>query len=1287
MRRMAKIILITLVIFILALLSLPLVIQTRPFKNWLAGFVEKSVNKSLNAELSIGRIDGNFFSRLALSDLALTFDQDTLAAIPSLELHYNLKSVLKKKVVISAITIDSPTFFVYQLPDSSWIFDHLVEAASEPADQEAKAPADSSAFNWTIDLDQLALKNLSARIAAKDSLIPRHVRLAMQLSGRMAPDAKTLHLQDMSVQTSAPEFNLSSMTLSLEQTRQGLSLNNFAIRTAKNALTGSAGLDGTAPLGANAAIRTNPLDLSEFRSLLPSIHIKGQPRLEVTGQLQDDQLQAALGLKSAQSGIDVRASVGNFSHLLGDSTQAEPFYDITATVANVSLADWLPDIDQSIVINGVLSAKGSGISAATAKADIDVQLRQCELEGRMVERLTLASSYNRGSIQAKLDLMSDMGDVNVVARVRDVTSRQIYDLALNGSNLDLAAIAQDSSLVSDLNFCLTANGSSFSPQDMIADGALRLQPSRIQGIEMDTIDAVVHLADQDITITSMQVRSSGVHAEANGTLSLDSTSDLSITVQADDMTSLNQFIGAGIGGRASVSAHLNGKPDSLLLTGAIEANSLAYGTQTIDSLHVDFNAQRVREELAAAAHATINNINVGNVLVHDVDLQADLTPERIEIRTSLQQGDDIRARLHAQYYLYDLPIIYIKSLEVDLRDRQWRGGSEETSILLGDGEYIVTNFLIESIDSDTAKAQIYLDGTVRLQGEEDLQLRVRNFRLAPFAEFLKDHPTLDGQVNLDIILAGEADQPLLDIETNIADMTVNQIVIKTLKGSIAYDREQIKADILLIPRTNDLTVRGTIPAHFSLSEPSFRLFDDKPLNIAVKAESIPLANLYAPREFIDDIAGTLSLDVHVGNTLSDIAPGGVISIDNGRIRNDAFGIQLDDLDLKVVIKSDSLILQQLRAAQGNGWISMNGFAALDSNLLAMTLKAIRLNINADNFYLSRKPEHEIQIDANMGMNGPLDALRFAGNLEIIRSSFYLPALTGQSSQIKSRATPLLIKALAAETDTLAVDTTVTVAAKKEASPLLKNMRGALKVKIPRNTWFKSDNMHVEIGGDVEVIKNSELFELFGSIVILRGQYDFLARRFKVDEGTVSFQGGETINPILDVTAAYTFRDSNKAKRTIYLVVTNKAMNPDIAFKLDDDNITEGEAVAYILFNRSPDEMNRQMETTSQPKSYMASDLLYGMMSAELSKRLGRQLGVDYLEIKGKDNLNTATFIVGKYITPDLFMSYEHSIGALEEDRPPQIVTVEYQLTKYLFFQLISGDTKSTGADIILKFDR
>ena len=121
-----------------------------------------------------------------------------------------------------------------------------------------------------------------------------------------------------------------------------------------------------------------------------------------------------------------------------------------------------------------------------------------------------------------------------------------------------------------------------------------------------------------------------------------------------------------------------------------------------------------------------------------------------------QGAENIRARLHGQYFLNELPIIYIKQLDVDLRERQWRGGSENTSIMLGDEEYIVTNFLIERIDADSSNAQIYIDGTVRLNGEEDFQLAIKNYNVASLSEFLKDHPSLNGLLNLDVKLSGTA---------------------------------------------------------------------------------------------------------------------------------------------------------------------------------------------------------------------------------------------------------------------------------------------------------------------------------------------------------------------------------------------------------------------------------------------------------------------------------------------------------------------------------------------------
>ena len=75
-----------------------------------------------------------------------------------------------------------------------------------------------------------------------------------------------------------------------------------------------------------------------------------------------------------------------------------------------------------------------------------------------------------------------------------------------------------------------------------------------------------------------------------------------------------------------------------------------------------------------------------------------------------------------------------------------------------------------------------------------------------------------------------------------------------------------------------------------------------------------------------------------------------------------------------------------------------------------------------------------------------------------------------------------------------------------------------------------------------------------------------------------------------------------------------------------------------------------------------------------------------IEIKGEDNWETATFVVGKYITTDLFMSYERGFGdATDNDIPPETITLEYELTRNLFLQMIRGDVTESGFDVIWKF--
>jgi translocation and assembly module TamB len=96
-------------VVLLIVLLVSLLIQLQPVKDKIAGIAENQVSEILNGELTIGKLDGTFFTDLSLENVLLTLDNDTLAFISELDLHYNLLSLFNGTVDFHSATIDRPT--------------------------------------------------------------------------------------------------------------------------------------------------------------------------------------------------------------------------------------------------------------------------------------------------------------------------------------------------------------------------------------------------------------------------------------------------------------------------------------------------------------------------------------------------------------------------------------------------------------------------------------------------------------------------------------------------------------------------------------------------------------------------------------------------------------------------------------------------------------------------------------------------------------------------------------------------------------------------------------------------------------------------------------------------------------------------------------------------------------------------------------------------------------------------------------------------------------------------
>ena len=98
-------------------------------------------------------------------------------------------------------------------------------------------------------------------------------------------------------------------------------------------------------------------------------------------------------------------------------------------------------------------------------------------------------------------------------------------------------------------------------------------------------------------------------------------------------------------------------------------------------------------------------------------------------------------------------------------------------------------------------------------------------------------------------------------------------------------------------------------------------------------------------------------------------------------------------------------------------------------------------------------------------------------------------------------------------------------------------------------------------------------------------------------------------------------------------------------------------------------------------------MLAKAVTSQLSKTLGTRFNLDMIEVTATENWQSAAFVVGKYVTNDLFVIYQRGFGETDGDEiTPEMIILEYELNRILFVRLQSGSSKESGFDVILKFE-
>lgn len=1281
MKRLKKILFWFILSLIMMVVLAFLFTQTAWFRNIVKAKLVETANESINGKVSIGNMDGSFFTWLTLNDFAITLaNGDTLAHIEQIGLTYAPLYLLKKEIRIHSFILVNPRIQLGLSTDSIWNFEQLLLQKKKTDKKD-----ETATFSLVINLIRLNILNGKLSLSDFNPLTPERIdSLNLDLSLRYTSHKISASLKHLGFKTTQPNINLSSFRFDLDFNNEHWKITNFFLATAQNQISASAGYQDLSNFSAD--VDWPSIHAEEFYFVLPTITIPAHPNFSFNAVTENNHLNFSVSLENNDESISLIGKVDNIDYLLSDSLRHLAPVDLLFRIRHFIPNNWIEMPPIPLILNTNLQITGNGLKPSSAPLNIKATLDQTRWENYLLEEGKLNLTYLAGKTEGSIDLAGLFGALHLKTAFDINTPTGPFTASVITNKLALHQLLPtivDSTFVT---MQLSAQGRGIGTESMEAIFSGNLTESLLEHVQVDSmfIAGKYHKGDIELDTLTLQNKSAAININGfygkNGKLRAKLNSKIINTTEFS-----HYFTNPTQWEMVTIQAEASGNIDSLYVDFISVGSKLKMDTlMLVDGIHIRGNGWFINNIINAETVVSATGISIASYQMDSTKITAHLNDSLWDVTLLTHMPLETDLLMHATGNLG-------KKIEASLHQLNFNTSyaalrlKESPALITYSKELIKIENLLITDNRDTtmflkANAMVSLPDSIRVNA----YINDFNLPLLNRAGFLAQE--IKGKGFMDFNFKANRENVTFSGSTTITEMEVDPFNISRISANYSYigDSIFVKSSIVS-PQNDSILLDASSRLIFKLQD-SVLISWPQTFNAHIKTHKTKLNSFYKNLPGVDQPKALVNMDIIASGHITDPYLKGYVDITGGELPLPKYGINYRDMRIKLSVEGTSLQLDSLFARHLNGTLLARGNIHMDSPLMLGSIKSSDVSLIAKNFYISRHRDHEIQIDAKINFQDIDDNSKFGGKITVIRSSFFVPALIEMADGSATKGDPLLVEALR-EKKSVSINDTITIPVIKERKfTFMEQLQGSLKIEIPRNTWIKSDDMQVEVYGNLDVVKNSHVFEIFGTMGIHRGYYTLYGKKLNIQQGEFTFTGGEVFDPQINLKAIYIFRSKDREKRELYLIVAGTATNPEISFELDKQIIPEADAMAYLLFGQPFDELsygNQEGVSNAIP-----SRLVSGLVSSQLSRTIGNTLHLDMIEIDAGDNWQNTTFMVGKYIANNLFVTYQKSFGQVAEQAiSPEVITLEYEIGRRISIRLIQGNVKDSGVDIILKFDK
>jgi translocation and assembly module TamB len=379
-----------------------------------------------------------------------------------------------------------------------------------------------------------------------------------------------------------------------------------------------------------------------------------------------------------------------------------------------------------------------------------------------------------------------------------------------------------------------------------------------------------------------------------------------------------------------------------------------------------------------------------------------------------------------------------------------------------------------------------------------------------------------------------------------------------------------------------------------------------------------------------DLSGPLAVGADIGGRLADPVIHGSLRTQKARLESAVTGMVITDVASQARFSGPQLIFSQISGnTAGGGSVTGNGSVTFSGGKTALNL-----SFNANQALLLNRDDVAARVTGPLQIRSGGEGGTISGNLRLNKGRFQLGRASAAAAvpQLKVRESGL------DPADVIEV---------ADIHPWKLDLKAAgtdlQVVGLGIDSRWTTD---LQIGGFADAPRFT------GRADLIRGDYDFAGRNFRLDRGVIRFRGESPPDPLLDIHAEAQVQGLDAS-----VLVRGTGLKPEITFA-STPPLPQDELLSRILFGTS-------ITNLSAPEALQLASAVAALQSGSGSldpiNSLRRAIGLDRLRIVPADVATgqKTAIAAGKYVTRKLF------VEVVTDGQGYSATRVEYQMTRWL----------------------